>query len=782
MVTKMKKILLQCVILGLLLMLPAQADVIIHEICASNGCIYYTQDGESPDWVELHNTGDETVDLTGWALADNLSGKNLHALDGVELPPQGYAVITLGEKFSLSADGEAVHLFKDGQVMDSVHYEGHAKNKSVIRLSDGTFAETDLPTPGMANITSDEANKYPLMDIYFSEVLTSAAPLKNLSRPDYFELYNDGTKTFNLKGYTVKLGMSDYYSYTFGKEYIYYKDYTGVYCTDMTTQNLNTGFNLPAENTVLTLWNKEGELIDFFRVDQMYGNASCSRDLSTGEMKYHETHTLGKKNSTAYAGKLTPPELTPGGRYEGSVTVTVTAQEGCEIHYTTNGNTPTKEDPVYSGALTITKDTALSVRAFKDGYIASEPACATYLFSLTEDLPVICLVIDNYYLYDKDDGMLASNGTTKINYYEDWEYPASFEYLDENGNTVIAQRCGMGVQGDSSRGNKQKSFQVIARKAYGSDTFAFNPFDNREFTEYRSFNIRGAGSEGLSSTRFRDAYLTSLAEGTNLLWCDSQPVLVYLNGELRGHYNLRERMNKYYVAQHEGIEDNDVIDQIDLLTELGNVVRSGSNKDYIALRNFMRLNDLNVQENLDYVLSQMDIDSYFDYICFCILTGNRDLSNSRFYRVHGGKWTWMINDLDRAMEKSDEKAAFNAYCRDINRESDYMSDHIPFQALMKVPAMREKFLARLSELQLSKFLPEQVLPGVDLWQEKLQPFMAYHIERWGDGTMHYWETQIDHMRKVINERQDYVVQYTVDKFKLTEDEKQLYFGEYLSRQ
>ena len=178
----------------------------------------------------------------------------------------------------------------------------------------------------------------------------------------------------------------------------------------------------------------------------------------------------------------------------------------------------------------------------------------------------------------------------------------------------------------------------------------------------------------------------------------------------------------------------------------------------------------------------MDIDSYFDYICFCILTGNRDLSNSRFYRVPGGKWTWMINDLDRAMEKSDEKAAFNAYCRDINRESDYMSDHIPFQALMKVPAMREKFLARLSELQLSKFLPEQVLPGVDLWQEKLQPFMVYHIERWGDGSMHYWETQIDHMRKVINKRQDYVVQYTVDKFKLTEDEKQLYFGEYLSRQ
>lgn len=778
----MKKIGLLSMLILLLTVISARAEVIINEICASNGCIYYTEDGESPDWVELHNTGDEAIILDGWALADNLSGKKLHALSGVELPPQGYAVITLGEAFSLSADGEAVHLLKDGQAVDSVRYSGHAKNKSVIRLSDGSVEETNLPTPGMVNITSYDADKFPLSDIYFSEVLTSAAPLKNLSHPDFFELYNDGNNSVNIKGYTVRLGMSDYCSYTFGKEYIYRKDYKGVYCTQITTQNLNTGFNLPAENTVLTLWNSAGELIDYIRIDQMYGNASCSRDLENGGMQYYDTHTFGKKNSTAYAAKLTPPVLTPGGRYEGSVTVTATAQEGCEIRYTTNGNIPTEKDPLFTGEMTFTEDTALSVRAFKDGYITSEPACATYLFSLKEDLPVICLVIDNYYLYDKDNGMLATNGTTKINYNENWEYPASFEYMDENGSTVIAQRCGMGVQGDSSRGNMQKAFQVIARKAYGSDTFAFNPFDNREFAEYRSFNIRGAGSEGHLSTRFRDAYLTSLAEGTNLLWCDAQPVLVYLNGQLRGHYNLRERMNKYFVAQHEGIEDNDVIDQIDLLTELGNEVRSGSNRDYIALRNFMRLNDLNVQENLDYVLSQMDIESYFDYICFCILTGNRDLSNSRFYRIPGGKWTWMINDLDRAMEKSDEKAAFNAYCRDIKRESDYMSDHIPFQALMKVPAMREKFLARLSELQLSKFLPEQLLSGVDAWQEKLQPFIPYHIERWGEGTMHYWNEQINRMRKVINERQDYVVQYTVDKFNLTEEEKQLYFGEYLSIQ
>ena len=769
-------------LLFLFICVSARADVLISEVCASNSCIYYAEDGSSPDWVELYNDGEESVDLSGWALADSLNGKKQKSLAERELAAGERMVIVLGEKdFALSADGEAVYLFENGAVMDSLRYDGQKKNQSAIRGENGEALLTDLPTPGTENIYLAPGTAFqPKTDVRFSEILTSAAPLKDSSRMDFVELYNAGKENIMIGDYVVKLGMSDYYSYTLEKQYLLSGMYKGIYCGKKESQYENTGFSLPATNAVLSLWNSAGELIDYVRLEEACGNVSRGRDAETLETVYYESFSFNRENRQAYEGKLDPPLLTPGGRYEGSVTVEVTVPEGCTVHYTTNGNTPTAKDPVYTGPMVINQDTALSVRAFKEGFIASEPACATYIFSLKEDLPIICLVIDRYYLYDRDDGMLSSDGAQRINYYQDWEYPGSFEYVDESGKLVIAQRCGVGVQGNSSRANAQKAFQVIARKAYGEDTFAFNPFENRDFTEYKSFNIRGSGSEGTASTRFRDAFMTSLAEGTHLYWCDAKPVLVYLNGQLRGHYNLRERMNKYYVAQYEGIEEDEQIDQIDLLTELGNVVRSGSNADYIALRNFMRLNDLNVPENLDYVLSQMDIDSYFDYICFCMLTGNRDLSNSRFYRVPGGKWTWMINDLDRAMEKSDEKAAFNAYCRDINRESDYMSDHVPFQALMKVPAMRDQFLRRLSELQLEKFMPEQLLQGVDLWQEKLRPFVPYHMERWEKGPVSYWEYMVDELRTVIGERQDYVVEYVTKHFSLTEEEVQKYFGVYLS--
>lgn len=778
----MKKKMLFGLFFFLLSVSCAHADVLISEVCASNSCIFYAEDGSTPDWVELYNDGDQTVLLDGWALGDSLNGKKQKALDGLQIAAGQRLVVALNETdFALSAQGEAAYLFYGGEVMDTLRYTEQEKNQSAIKNEDGSITVTDLPTPGRENIYLMPGDPFrPLTSVVFSEVLTSAAPMKDSSRMDFVELYNAGYESVKMTGYTIKLGMSDYYSYTLEEQYLLTNMYKGVYCGKKESQNENTGFTLPAENAVLSLWNGAGELIDYIRLDETYGNVSNGRDNQTLEPVYFETFTFGRENRMAYQGKLESPTLTPGGRYEGSVLVEVNVPEGCTVHYTTNGNTPTEEDPVYTGPLQISKDTAMSVRAFRDGWIASDPACATYIFSLQEDLPIICLVVDRYYLFDKDDGMLSSDGNQKINYYEDWEYPGSFEYVDASGQLVIAQRCGVAVQGNSSRSNAQKAFQVIARKAYGEDSFAFNPFDNRDFAEYKSFNIRGAGSEGTASTRFRDAFLVSQAEGTNLYWCDAQPILVYLNGELRGHYNLRERMNKYYVAQHEGITDDDVIDQIDLLTELGNVVRSGSNEDYIALRNFMRLNDLNVQENLDYVLSQMDVDSYFDYICFGMLTGNRDMSNSRFYRIPGGKWTWMLNDLDRGMEKSDEKAAYNAYCRDISRESDYMSDHIPFQALMKVPTMRDKFLSRLSELQLQKFMPEQLLEGVDTWQEKLRPFIPYHMERWDKGPVSYWESLVNKLRTVIAQRQDYVVQFTTERFNLTDEEVQRYFGTYLS--
>ena len=47
------------------------ADVLISEFSASNDAVLRDGDRDYPDWIELHNAGDEAQDLTGWHLSDN---------------------------------------------------------------------------------------------------------------------------------------------------------------------------------------------------------------------------------------------------------------------------------------------------------------------------------------------------------------------------------------------------------------------------------------------------------------------------------------------------------------------------------------------------------------------------------------------------------------------------------------------------------------------------------------------------------------------------------------
>ena len=47
--------------------------------------------------------------------------------------------------------------------------------------------------------------------------------------------------------------------------------------------------------------------------------------------------------------------------------VSITATEGAEIHYTTDGSEPTLESPIYTGPFTITESTTVSAFCVKDG-------------------------------------------------------------------------------------------------------------------------------------------------------------------------------------------------------------------------------------------------------------------------------------------------------------------------------------------------------------------------------------------------------------------------------
>ena len=138
-----------------------------NELMADNESTLEDPDepGEYPDWIELYNTGSNSLDLGGLYLTDDvLDPIQFRIPDGVSISPQGFVVFyadgdpgqgPLHTPFKLSAGGETLSLVGAGGrvFVDQVEFPGMEADASVGRLPDGTGGWVGLScaTPGRSN-------------------------------------------------------------------------------------------------------------------------------------------------------------------------------------------------------------------------------------------------------------------------------------------------------------------------------------------------------------------------------------------------------------------------------------------------------------------------------------------------------------------------------------------------------------------------------------------------------------------------------------------------------
>jgi len=139
------------------------AEVVINELSAANQSVILDEDDDSPDWLELLNTGSSPGELGGWTLSDDKDEPGMWTLPVSTLDPGEFLVIfasgkdrtdTLHTNFSLRADGEKVRLFDGaGCEVDEIDPGQMWADQSFGRTSDGAFGYFMEPTPGAPNDT-----------------------------------------------------------------------------------------------------------------------------------------------------------------------------------------------------------------------------------------------------------------------------------------------------------------------------------------------------------------------------------------------------------------------------------------------------------------------------------------------------------------------------------------------------------------------------------------------------------------------------------------------------
>ena len=139
----------------------------------------------------------------------------------------------------------------------------------------------------------------------------------------------------------------------------------------------------------ITCYDRNGEVVK--RVTSSDdGNVEDPEAEENGSSTGNGSTESGNNGSTdsGNSGNVTPtlsaPSFSGNTQFTESTQVTMSGPDGAEIHYTTDGTTPTAESPVYSEPLTLTATTTVKAIAIKDG-VSSEVTSRLYTKSSNDD-------------------------------------------------------------------------------------------------------------------------------------------------------------------------------------------------------------------------------------------------------------------------------------------------------------------------------------------------------------------------------------------------------------
>jgi hypothetical protein len=154
--------------------LPVIGDVLVNEIMADNGITAFDSNGENDDWIELHNSSNSGVNLTGLYLSDDaLNLMKWQIPVGTSIAANDVLIIWtdndanqsgLHTNFKLSSAGESIILSNGSVIYDQVDFGIQTTDVSYARCPEGgTFAFTNPTFDALNNCTlSLNENNLPL--------------------------------------------------------------------------------------------------------------------------------------------------------------------------------------------------------------------------------------------------------------------------------------------------------------------------------------------------------------------------------------------------------------------------------------------------------------------------------------------------------------------------------------------------------------------------------------------------------------------------------------------
>ena len=591
---KMKLLFLFCIVS--IFNLTAQT-IRINEVVSSNS-VYTDEDGDTPDWLEIHNFGNQDVSINGWSLSDDVDDNTKWTFPDITLAPDQYillwasgkdrniinyprTLINQGDEFKyLIPNSEPNFNWKELSFNDSSWSSGFSgfgygddDDATIIQnntesiylrkkftINDITsisslILDLDYDDAFVAYINGIEvarANINGLPPAYNSGTITDhEAEMYSGGSPERFMITDfnsvliEGENILTIQAHNISETSSDFTIIPFLSAIFSTTNNTGIEppaILGLTANNLHTNFKISSSSETLRLFDTSGTLVSEIIAENLPKNTSIGASIYNGEIVSYADTTPGFRNSSQeYLGSIQNEVIfsNEGGLINEPLSLILSGNSSEEvIRYTIGDNDPTENSPIYSNPIEIYQTTTVRAQIFSDNYLPSPVYTQSYTFNNSQftdsNLPIIIINTENGAEIPDEPKIL---GTMKIIQRPNG---ARNFLTDANNDEYLDYSGTIGIE---TRGS---SSQALPKKPYGFDTLEDDGLEDK------GVKLLGMPKEDdwiLNSFAFDDSMMRDYISyemtrqmgqyAANLKYCE-----VVLNGDYIGLYALSEKIKR----------------------------------------------------------------------------------------------------------------------------------------------------------------------------------------------------------------------------------------------
>ena len=745
----------------------------VSELMVKNRATLPDEDGDFPDWLELENISEDTVDLGGWMLRDS-EKKPFWIFPELQLEPGERTLLFLSGKdlpghadFSLS-EGETLQILTDlGAPAAELCIPAGEADVAWIPTGDGGWESSLYPTPGLPNTSESYDALMEQRECESPLVINEVCTYNKTSRWTYMVGISDWVELQNVSDEDVSL--ADYYLSDDVDQRLLWQlpdlvlepgGYFLILCNDegslLGAAPLCDAFSLSSTADRVYLSSADGSLADYVSLRDIPYEASYGRLPGENGWFFLPQPSPGSENfGGARRVAAAPTALEADGVFNGVEEITVTLEGRGEIRYTTDGGYPDEFSELYEEPITLTETGVVRAICLEEGALPSRALTLNYFINEGFSLPVVSLLGNNPQLYQ------IYTSSTK-----DMEVAATVSFYEEGGSFTFP--CGVKMHGESSLILPKKNMSLRFRGTYGLEELHYDLFGDGGVCDFTNLLLR-AGQDYYHAI-IRNELCTELARAASdrIVTSRSRYCILYLDGKYMGIYALEEKLNEAMYAHLLGVSKGSVT--------VNTAPLEPRDPMYQEVISFAEQNDLSLPENYEELCRRFDVASFIDWLILEGCFGNDDLtySNVRYCRsTEGdGKWHLMFYDLDSCFYATDN--CFSNLFAPWNLQSRQVCQLAG--ALLQNQDFRASLLSRAGELIPTALSNERILEEIDRLSGIIDPEVARDYQFY-EMFKENWEWNVDWLRNLIRESnwEQACIDQLCSYLQVTAEERALYF-------